>query len=86
MDRVGEVGQVPEALDTTEAALRFCHSGGGPSESHVTVAPARLTLRWVVRTVSNMLSMQLVDERVRSSVPVIPRRVRVRVSSIPSLT
>jgi len=37
----------------------------------------RLTLRWVVRTPSNMLSIGFVEQSVRRSVPVTPSRVRV---------
>ena len=84
LDRDGEVRQPAVALDFAEAALGFEHAGGGPAQAHVAELPVLDVAVYDPDGGDHRLARigRLEGEL---SVPVIPRRVTVKVSSMPSL-
>ena len=83
-DREGELRELGVADDFAELALGFEHPGAAVHRRPISPEDQCLTLRWVVRTVSIIDSHGLVDSRVRRSLPLIPSRITVSVSGMPS--
>jgi hypothetical protein len=78
-----EYWQLLVRLEASEAFGGFHHAGGGPTQRMLAFRH-RFTLRQTRRTVPITFSMELVQASERRSCAGSPRRLTVRISSIPS--